>query len=348
LDRLSSLADAEDSSDSNQAFIIGYEIFSKIIYEGLAPRLYAKIAVDEEIITPHQTTLLKLLDSYLQSTQHPELLFAEPESSAELVQMLLSVFLSLTAYAQQAIRRALGISLTTGSSVPRSTPDDSPYHTFKSSGADAGNQQSSEPTQEPLQQLDLLLPKVCEALVLVSQCLITMLLNAEEGASDISNEISMKESISTATSRDGQGLVESLVETLRLLDSFIPRITFGKVVRRTAPSGLNEDENPIQNEKAPSTDTPSSPGFNYVKRDLTRLLGIVASGNKAVQDRVRACGGIPVIMNLCVVDDQNPYLREHAIFTLRNLLYRNQENQDVVNDIRPMGRWDPSGVLRPV
>lgn len=47
-------------------------------------------------------------------------------------------------------------------------------------------------------------------------------------------------------------------------------------------------------------------GFAYLKRDLVRLLGILSSDRPAVQDRVRACGGIPVVLNLCVVDDRNP------------------------------------------
>ena len=144
--------------------------------------------------------------------------------------------------------------------------------------------------------------------------------------------------------------------------------------------------------------------FAHVKRDLVRLLGILADGERAVQDRTRVCGGIPVVMNLCVVDDYNPceslppftrnssrvcpsasaaaschvhyarrprtvwsgrglelYLgreanegsmwlfpdmREHAIFALRNLLFGNAENQAVVEEVKPIGRWDEDKVLR--
>ena len=46
--------------------------------------------------------------------------------------------------------------------------------------------------------------------------------------------------------------------------------------------------------------------FAHIKRDLVRLLGTSASQNRAIQDRVRECGGLPVVMNLCVVDDYNP------------------------------------------
>ena len=38
-------------------------------------------------------------------------------------------------------------------------------------------------------------------------------------------------------------------------------------------------------------------------------------------------------------------LREHAIFTLHNLLEDNEENQNVVNGIQPSGRWNKGGML---
>ena len=86
-----------------------------------------------------------------------------------------------------------------------------------------------------------------------------------------------------------------------MLDTFIPRITFGKIAERPAPPG----QRPLT---AESLARPQAgiEGFNYVKRDLARLLGIIALDNKDVQDRVRECGGIPVVMNLCVTDERNP------------------------------------------
>lgn len=67
-----------------------------------------------------------------------------------------------------------------------------------------------------------------------------------------------------------------------------------------------------------------------------------------MQDRVRECEGLPVIMNQCVIDERNPCtpfkslfdisltpiltdLREHAILALHNLLEDNPENQAVVD-----------------
>ncbi len=46
--------------------------------------------------------------------------------------------------------------------------------------------------------------------------------------------------------------------------------------------------------------------FPLIKRDLVRLLGVLCYMNKGVQDKIRQIEGIPVILNMCVVDERNP------------------------------------------
>ena len=146
------------------------------------------------------------------------------------------------------------------------------------------------------------------------------------------------------------------VETMRLLDLFLPRIYHGKAAQNPAPK-----------QETPNVDPT---GFLYVKRDLVRLLGVLAHESRPVQDRTRNAGGIPIVMNLCVIDERNPcmcksvlceidsvkvltgcrffsVLREHALFTLHNLLKKNAENQAVVDAVRPMGEFsDETGELK--
>jgi hypothetical protein len=38
-------------------------------------------------------------------------------------------------------------------------------------------------------------------------------------------------------------------------------------------------------------------------------------------------------------------LREHALFALRNLLYDNSDNQEIVRGLEPMGTWDTNAHL---
>lgn len=308
LDRMVILFDAAEPSDGAKAFEIGYNLFTRLFEAGLAPDLYAKLSVADEIITPHQTTLLKLLDSYLQSSNLPTI-------HGQLCPKLSEIFLGLAGYAQKAIRLALG---------PKAS--DGPSYVYSG----IVNIELTSQVTVPPYELDLLLPKVCEALVLITQCIVTIALEAEaEGDGSIAVDNKFKTFFNNARSHEGVGLIESQLELLRLLDIFLPRINFGKPVTQVPQGAIT-----------------GASGFTYLKRDLVRLLGILCHGTRAVQDRVRSCGGLPVVMNLCVVDERNPYLREHAIFTLHNLLEGNEENQAVVHSIKLTASWDQNGMLQ--
>ncbi|KAG1750046.1 spinocerebellar ataxia type 10 protein domain-containing protein [Suillus occidentalis] len=269
LDRVVLLYDAEESTDGAKAFDYGYHLFAHLFDGGFAPDLYNSLSVEGEVIAQHQTTLLKLLDSYLQSSQT----------------------------CPSAITRAINPT----------------------------NSELMDGSIEHLQELDLLLPKACEALVLTTQCIVKISLLSED-----KRTVDIRAIFRDASSTDGQGTAEKL---LRLLDVFLPRIYFGKAVI-----------DPAVGRSMPSS-VAGSNGFSYLKRDLVRLVGVLCHRDKTFQDHIRVCGGIPVIMNMCVVDERNPYLREHAILALRNLLDGNKENQDEVNSIQPSGYWDEAGIL---
>lgn len=293
LDLMTASFDAQEDTDAGRAFNYGYFIFTQIAQQGCVPRLYIRLAMDGEAVTPHQTTLLKLTDSYLQSADSPE----RDAVHEGLMPMLSQVFFSLSASARASVSRSIG-----------------------SGGGDAS---------APPAELDVMLPKVCEALVLLTQCIVSVALAAE---GQERGPLGRRKFFAEARS-DGTGIVESIVDLLRLLDLFLPRINFGKPVRQPG---------------APSAPSPDNPGFSYLKRDLVRLLGVLAHRSRSVQDRVRQCGGIQTVMNLCVVDERNPYLREHAIFSLHSLLEGNPENQAVVDATQPVREADENGVLKPV
>lgn len=117
------------------------------------------------IITPHQTTILKIIDTYLLQLSDVATNLAAVEAQGQMLEQLcitlLSEFFELSLYAQSSIRHSLG-------------PETTETRFVTISSADA----TSTPTasQAPLQDLDILLPKVCEALVLITQCFTTMAL----------------------------------------------------------------------------------------------------------------------------------------------------------------------------
>ncbi|RUS22844.1 spinocerebellar ataxia type 10 protein domain-containing protein [Endogone sp. FLAS-F59071] len=120
-------------------------------------------------------------------------------------------------------------------------------------------------------------------------------------------------------------------------DITIPRITKSVMALSSATSFYVTD----------ADTTHGSVGFKYVKRDVVRVLGNLAAGNRSVQDEVstvsgsagviRRLGGIPTILNQCNIDDANPYLREYAILALRNILAGNPENQALIAELTPVG-----------
>ncbi|KVH89169.1 Armadillo-like helical, partial [Cynara cardunculus var. scolymus] len=59
-----------------------------------------------------------------------------------------------------------------------------------------------------------------------------------------------------------------------------------------------------------------------------------------VQDEIRAKNGILLMLQQCVTDDENPFLREWGIWGVRNLLEGNGENQRLVGELEIQGSVD--------
>ncbi|KAG2231458.1 hypothetical protein INT48_007531 [Thamnidium elegans] len=76
-------------------------------------------------------------------------------------------------------------------------------------------------------------------------------------------------------------------------------------------------------------------GFNFLKRECVRLMGTLCYKDRAMQDKIREIGAIPVILCQFKIDDSNPYLREYATLTLRNVMENNLENQKLIEELQP-------------
>eukprot|EP00899_Mesostigma_viride_P010169 jgi/Mesvir1/19153/Mv01176-RA.1 len=73
------------------------------------------------------------------------------------------------------------------------------------------------------------------------------------------------------------------------------------------------------------------------RRDIVVILANASHECTTVQDRVRALGGLPLLMQQCVEDASNPFLREWALWGLRNLLMDNAANQAEVEALQMQG-----------
>ncbi|KAK4689512.1 ataxin-10, partial [Tremellales sp. Uapishka_1] len=170
---------------------------------------------------------------------------------------------------------------------------------------------------------DARLPKMLEGLVLVLEILSSIGLEHQRRI-DASEPIEPSRSEMVLTMK--QEFIKPLVELLAALNAFLPRIK------------------PLQ----PSTEDSQTLRFQNIKRDLVQLLSILTYQDKAVCDEVRKHGGVEIILGLCEVDDRNPYLREQALFTVRNLMHNNPENQEIITKMQPLGVVGENGELLPL
>jgi ataxin-10 len=134
---------------------------------------------ESEVTTPHQTTLLRLLDSFLQSSDniHRERLYPT------CVPLFSDEFLVLSSNIVRSVEIALGSTNGAGDAAE----------------------------QSPLQVVDVMLPKISEALVLVTQCLTTVFLHAEQGKVSYQIAEDLRKYVRQARYQLGQGLIESLI-----------------------------------------------------------------------------------------------------------------------------------------
>ena len=124
-------------------------------------------------------------------------------------------FFSLSSYSQRSITRALG-------TPPTTTKGNSPSEPMENASIHSEPLLSASSTSTvfplpPPAELDARLPKVREALVLITQCIVTISLEAEEQRmlfqerrSPLTNFKDMKEYFNEKKSSD-QGIVENLI-----------------------------------------------------------------------------------------------------------------------------------------
>lgn len=74
--------------------------------------------------------------------------------------------------------------------------------------------------------------------------------------------------------------------------------------------------------------------YNGYRRDLVAVIANCLHGRKQVQDEVRQLNGIMLLLQQCVIDEGNAYLREWGLFAVKNLLEGNVENQKEVSELQ--------------
>ncbi|ORY41091.1 hypothetical protein BCR33DRAFT_353027 [Rhizoclosmatium globosum] len=78
-------------------------------------------------------------------------------------------------------------------------------------------------------------------------------------------------------------------------------------------------------------------GLYMLKGAAIKVLSNLSYKCKEGQDEVRRTGGIPVILNHCHIDDAQPFVKEYAVFAIRNLCEGNLENQKLIESMEVIG-----------
>lgn len=73
--------------------------------------------------------------------------------------------------------------------------------------------------------------------------------------------------------------------------------------------------------------------YQGYRRDVVSVIGNLLHRRKRVQDEVRDKQAIPLLLQQCVVDEENPFLREWGLLAVRNLLEGNEDNQKEVAEL---------------
>ncbi|KAF8938251.1 hypothetical protein BGZ58_001307 [Dissophora ornata] len=145
------------------------------------------------------------------------------------------------------------------------------------------------------------------------------------------------------------GLVENAIELLRQADKSLARVTKPVNAEDTTATGPKETSASGQSmgantESTLLSDTSTVQGqqafFVGLKRNVVRLIGNLAYRSRHVQDRIRQCNGLVVMLSQCNIDDANPYLREYAILAMKNILTGNAENQALIEELQPIEAVD--------
>ncbi|XP_051818834.1 ataxin-10 [Antechinus flavipes] len=119
------------------------------------------------------------------------------------------------------------------------------------------------------------------------------------------------------------GLLETVVELLRLAH-LAGKETSNVFTVATCMRGDGDIANPAA-------------GF---KSHLVRLIGNMCYKNRNNQDKVYELDGIPLILDNCSMDDNNPFLNQWAVYAIRNLTEHNKRNQELIAKMEDHGLAD--------
>lgn len=122
------------------------------------------------------------------------------------------------------------------------------------------------------------------------------------------------------------GLIDLLLGILRDIEP-------PAILKKALQKAENEDSTSLPNSLKPCP-------YKGFRRDVVAVIANCLYRRKHVQDDMRKKNGVFVLLQQCVSDENNPFLREWGIWAVRNLLEGNLENKKLVAELEVQGSAD--------
>nr|XP_057933983.1 ataxin-10 isoform X2 [Doryrhamphus excisus] len=161
--------------------------------------------------------------------------------------------------------------------------------------------------------------------------------SSDEVLQEVLTVISLLDVLCEVTSHKAEFLQDQadlLVTTVELLKQVH---TIGKASKNIFSSAQNFSSSEEDNTSS------DSPVISF-KAHLIRLIGNLCYNHTINQNKVRELEGIPVILDNCNIDSNNPFISQWSIFAIRNLLEHNPKNQELVASLEQRGAADYSAL----
>lgn len=133
----------------------------------------------------------------------------------------------------------------------------------------------------------------------------------------------------------GLDLLVSLLHTLqsKLLRFNIYKLSNGEISEIRVMDGKGQkvfDQDLINSRIDCNTGFIKPTNFPECKLLVIEIISFLSYNNKKVQDKIRELQGLEAVLSNCVIDDNDPFIKERSIMCIKHLLQDNEENQRIV------------------
>lgn len=94
----------------------------------------------------------------------------------------------------------------------------------------------------------------------------------------------------------------------------------------------NVDRKTLKN-KEKIEDTEGRKEFPQVKSLIIEVIAFLVHGSFEIQEKMRELHGLELVLSNCMIDDNDPFIKERAIVCVKFLLANNEKNQQFVADL---------------